>query len=166
MSEQRDEASTTLDPGTRSQRLLDLAQRLCQRGYPHLTEPRRGKLWDQLESFLTECLKRGATGWENGGPGDYPPCDLFRDAFEEFDVPPHAIDQDRENRFYSLLQVIARTSFDAVDGFPGGVVGWTVGDVRRIYEGTIPDWWNNHLQDRAGNSVDLNQAEDHVVFWI
>lgn len=146
----------------RRERLLDLAQRLCLKGYPALTERRRTRLWAELEGFLTSCLDEGATGWEDE---DVYPCDYFRETFTDFDVSDRKFERDQENRFYSLLEFIARAAFDAVDDFAGGTYGWTIGDIKRVYDGQIPAWFNDGWLDREGNPVDLNSTDrDGPIF--
>lgn len=155
---------------TRRERVLDLAQRLCFQGYPDLTDRRKARLWDCMEPFLESCLEEGATGWEENdrANGDYP-CDLFHEAFDDFDVTNAQFDRGKEeNRFQNLLSSIARTSFDAVSGFPGGVFGWRIGDLRRVYDGQIPEWFadGDWCDTADGPKVNLNSLADSTTIAI
>lgn len=148
------------------ERALDFAERMCSKGYPHLTERRKARLWGEVREFLEYCLDQGATGWEeNELEGDYP-CDLFHDHFEHFDMSDRDYHRGKEYRFIRMLSAVCRSAFDAVSGFPGGVWGFTVGDLRRMYNGQIPTWIDDGWVDRDKNPVSLNSATDETTLFI
>jgi len=148
-------------------RALDFAWRLCFKGHPRLTENRKQRLWDEIESFIVYCFELGATaGWEDNPKGHDYPCDLFPDHFEEYDVTGREFEREKENRFYSMAQAICRSAFDAVSGFPGGVFGYKIGDLKLMYEGRIPRWINNgwvRLKDSSPVNLNAMPDEEHIA---
>lgn len=144
------------------ERCLDFAERYCLKGYPDITERRRHRLWQEVETFLTTCLDMGATGWEKNPTGDGYPCDVFGEHFAEYDVDDRRFEQGKGNRFFVQLRIICRLSFDVIDGMPGGVFGIALGELRRSYNGQLPDWLKGGWQDPAGNPVDIDNEADGI----
>lgn len=128
-------------------RALDFAKRLCSKGYKHLTQARREKLWSDAEWFLTDCFEAGCTSWDQDIPeGEMYPCDWFQERFAEKYFP----DTDRWNKkfqagkepkYFSTLEAICRSAIDIFDDFAGGVWGWSIGDFKLMYDGKLPDWF-------------------------
>ncbi len=148
-------------------RCLDFAKRLCLKGHPELTEARRQKLWVNSEEFLRQCLGAGCTGWEDGP--DYYPCDVFSEHFETYDVPDWKFERDIENKFFAQLRSICRTAFDIIDGMPGGVFGYRLGDIRLIFDGQLPDWFCEGWTNKDGSPVtpaQFNELGDEERFAI
>jgi hypothetical protein len=128
-------------------RCLDFAKRMVFKGYDNLTQKRREKLWSDVEWFLTDALEEGHWGWETGSPEEtFAMCDWIRERFEKDAYPSsrweHKVcDLGIEPKYFSMLSATCRAAMDIVNDFAGGVWGWTVSDIRRMYDGEIPNWF-------------------------
>jgi len=145
-------------------RCLDFARRYITVGLSHYTPSRRELLWHEAESFLQYCIGEGCTGWETGPDYHTMPCDLFEDsAYRESDAKWR---KDKTNRFFDDLRFVCRLAFDIIDGMPGGTLGLTVGTVRRMFEGTIPQWFLQPWLDETEDHTDLNTMDDTQVLLV
>ena len=127
-------------------RCLDFAKRMVFKGYEHLTDARQKKLWGDVEWFLTDCLDDGYRNWDSDdGKGGMLACDWFDERFEEYRFPASRwedkIGNGDEPKYYRELCSTCRAAIDIIDDFAGGVWGWTLGDVKRMYDGQLPDWF-------------------------
>lgn len=77
-------------------------------------------------------------------------CDLFSDFFEEHNY--HHRDPDREYRFYTQLACCIRAGIDVASEPSCGVVGFTVGDLKRIFGGNVPEWINEAYDKNLNNA--------------
>lgn len=137
-------------------RAMDFAYRMCFKGYPELTGHRKQRLWDEVGRFLEHCfVQLGATGWQTNPTDAGYPCDEFREYFIDFDVTDREFQRGKENVFFMMLSAIARSAFDSIEDFPGGVFGFTVGDLKRMYNGSIPPWIARGWRDRKGRFISL-----------
>jgi len=129
------------------ERMMDFAERLCFKGYPTLTDARKRKLWAEAKGFLETCIENGATGYEENPTDPHGlPCDTYHEYFERYDMSDaeyKLFDEGKgkkeRNRFDSILSAICRSALDTLDG-ASGVFGFTVGDLRRMFDGEIPEW--------------------------
>ncbi|MBA7578583.1 hypothetical protein ES708_20448 [subsurface metagenome] len=153
------------------ERCLDFAKRMCFNAWPNITEARKKKLWSDAEWFLTDCLNEGYTGWELGGEkDDFPACDWFSERFANY-IPNtekwYRLYPDEEPKYYHQLNVICRIAFDVIDGFPGGVWGFTVSDIKRMYDGEFPKWFDTGDWIKMGNGeVDIMKLPDEASLCI
>ncbi len=129
-------------------RALDFAKRMCLKGYPNLTEARRQKLWSDAEWFLTDCFEDGCTSWDQdkGVRQEMYPCDWFQERFTQMYFPNTArwdkkFEAGEEPKYFSTLQAVCRSAIDIFDDLAGGVWGWTIGDLKRMYDGELPEWF-------------------------
>lgn len=136
----------TLTPVEKA-RLLDFAYRMVFRGYDNLTYKRRVRLWNDVEWMLTDALEEGHTDWDGRSPiNDYSMCAWLHERFEHLEYPSQkwerkAYDFGEWPKYFNMLSATCRASMDIVNDFEGGVWGWTVGDIRRMYGGELPDWF-------------------------
>ncbi|MBA7606555.1 hypothetical protein ES703_13705 [subsurface metagenome] len=153
------------------ERCLDFAKRLIFKGPWHITDARRKKLWSDAEWFLTDALEEGNTGWEAGTKDDtFPACDWFSERFEQY-IPStekwYRKYPDEEPKYYHQLNVVCRIAFDVIDGFPGGVWGFTIGDIKRMYDGELPVWFDTGDWMKMGNGmVDIIKLPDEASLCI
>lgn len=128
-------------------RCLDFAKRMVFKGYNNLTPKRGERLWGDVEWFLTDALEEGHWGWETGSAEDtFGMGDWIHERFGELEYPSHkwehkVCDLGEEPKYFRMLSSTCRAAMDIIDDFAGGVWGWTVGDIRRMYDGAIPDWF-------------------------
>jgi len=148
-------------------RCLDFARRYITVGLSHYTPSRRDLLWNEVESFLQYCIAEGCTGWEKGPPHTIP-CDLFEEYFEDSGYRESNTKwlKGKTNRFLQDLRFICRLAFDVVDGMPGGTLGLTVGTVKRMYDGTIPQWFLQPWLDQTEQHTDLNTVDETQVLLV
>lgn len=123
-------------------RALDFCRRMIFKGYENLTERRRQKLWGHVEQFLRDMFEQGARGYED----DVYACDQLHEWFEHYEYPSarwehKVIDLGIYPKYFAMLSATCRCGLDLVDDWAGGVWGWTVGDIRRMYDGELPPWF-------------------------
>jgi hypothetical protein len=129
------------------ERCLDFAKRMVFKVYNNLTQKRKERLWADVEWFLTDALKEGHWGWETGSPENtFSICDWIHERFEKEEYPSprwehKVLDLGIYPKYFNMLSATCRAAMDIVDDFAGGVWGWTVGDIRRMYDGEIPSWF-------------------------
>ncbi len=129
------------------ERCLDFAKRMVFKGYYRLTQKRRERLWGDVEWFLTDALEDGHWGWETGSRDDeFSMCDWIHERFERLEYPSgrwerKVCDLGEYPKYFTMLSATCRAAMDIVDDFAGGVLGWTVGDIRRMYDGELPNWF-------------------------
>lgn len=149
------------------ERCLDFAKRMCFNAWPDITESRKKKLWSDAEWFLADCLDEGATSWEDD---KVYPCDWFSERFAKY-IPDtekwYRLYPDEEPKYFHQLNVICRIAFDVIDGFPGGVWGFTIGDIKRMYDGIFPAWFDTGDWIKMGNGdVDVMKLPDEASLCI
>lgn len=157
---------TATDMSVKYERMMDFAERMCAQGYPELTEARKKRLWNEVKGFLELCIENEATGYEeNPQDRDWLPCDIFHEHFAEYDMTDaeywrydEGKGKKESNRFYCHLSAICRSALDTLDG-AFGVIGFKVGDIRRMYDGEIPDWF----KAMYSHSEKLDKAKDHEL---
>ncbi len=129
-------------------RCLDFAKRMVFKGYQKLTQKRKERLWSDVEWFLSDALEEGHWGWETGGRDDsFPMCDWIHERFERLNYPSarwgkKVCDLGEYPKYFNMLSATCRAAMDIVNDFAGGVWGWTVGDIRRMYDGEFPSWFH------------------------
>lgn len=151
-------------------RCLDFAKRMVYKGYERLTQKRKDKLWGDVEWFLTDALEDGHWGWETGDREDtFSMADWIHERFEKYEYPSDKwerkiCDLGEEPTYFRMLSATCRAAMDIIDDFAGGVWGWTVSDIRRMYDGTIPEWFPLDGWMILGNGVAPKlKDEDHIA---
>lgn len=137
--------------GTRAElqeRCMDFAKRMVFKGYENLTLARKEKLWSDVEWFLTDVFEAGASSWDQD---EVYACDWIHERFEKYEYPSSrwehkVIDLGVEPKYFRMLSATCRCAVDLFDDFAGGVWGWTVGDIKRMYDGKLPDWFPTDWQ--------------------
>jgi hypothetical protein len=148
------------------EQMLDFAKRLTFKGYAHLTEARRKKLWAEIEPFLQRCVENHGKGWETRDKNGDHPCDLFEDWFKEYDIRWHAARHGKERNnephgYCYTAKAICRAACDLLDG-QEAIIGWTVGDLRRVFDGSIPEWFSQLYTEPAR----LGAAKDEALLML
>jgi hypothetical protein len=145
-------------------RWKDMARRLCYHAWPEKTNERKARLWKEALYFIEEHAGYDLRGWcESGGDDPYA-CDLFDDAF--WDDYGRSIDRDEDintdpRYFFNQLRCVIRASLNALFG-DEGILGFTVGDLRRMFDGAIPDW----ISQQYEHPETLLQADDAAPVWL
>lgn len=117
---------------------LEFATRMARNGWPHLTEHRRTILEQDVREFIEVMRPEMAeiNDWDQGPVVHV--CDYVR---EFFDMHDH-YDQygERHGRYSDQLQCCIRAGLDVAAEPSAGVIGFSVGDVRRMFDGVLPLW--------------------------
>lgn len=71
-----------------------------------------------------------------------------------------------KERYGNRLCACIRAGLDMATRIGGGVVGFTVGDLKRMYPEGIPDWVSAHYTNEAGAPADLNTGKDEDSIWL
>lgn len=136
------------------QRWQDFSLAMAGR-YPGATERRRSKLFAEVEDFFDElrsCHDPGEIGdWDGYGAHGKRELLAVRDfATVFFDEYNHSWgyngggeNRSDRGRFYSQLLSTIRVGLDVAYRPSAGVVGFTAGDVRAIFDGSVPEWFLN-----------------------
>lgn len=136
--------------------------------YPHVTFRRQARIAEYVERWFAcvpfeeaahihdwdssdkgwLCASDHYSEWSDGLPG-YWLSSLQR-----------KMDNEQEWRFENQVCCCIRAGLDMAAAPSAGVMGFTVGDLRAMYEGTIPDWITGQYQ------TDLNHAPDTAGIWL
>lgn len=116
-----------------------------------VTDERREKIMNEVVGFIEMYEGDEIHGWDTI-------TDHVSECFGEYLV----ISEDGEfgGKFYNQISAVTRAGLDvATEEWGGGVVGYTVGDVRKAYDGHIPDWVCKAI------GVDQDESDD-VGVWL
>ena len=134
------------------------------RGYADLTPARKAKLLDEVECCIDYVVCNGletVEDWDMGvrygngfherheSVGTRVDAYLWDSRYEfEREYKNGNIEVVR-GRFGDMLVACVRAGFDVAVAPSGGVIGFTVGDLRDIFDGTIPEWVTEHFEEPA-----------------
>ncbi len=134
----------------------DFSLRMARSGFPHATPERQSKIVQSVDEFFSDLDRDGEdvaafVDWDNcprveiGGIHTYAPCvgDLVADHLSEhYHVRETAKGRLEPfgNRFENQVSCCIRAGIDLASSPSAGVVGFTVGDLRRLYPDDLPEW--------------------------
>lgn len=125
-----------------------------------ITTPRKEKLISEINEFidsLTSCGLDEVCDWD-GDKGSVYVCDEMSDFLWE-----NRYEFNRgKGRFGTMLSACVRAGFDMAVCPSAGVTGFTVGDLRSVFDGRIPEW----VADRFDDKEALMKANDNEGVWI
>jgi hypothetical protein len=124
------------------QKWMDFSTRLIN--IMDVTDERREKIMIEVRSFISRFKDEEIHGWDTTAEykfyGKYCIGSIADDTtyFGEYMV----ISEDGiGGKFYDHISAATKAGLDvATEEFGGGVIGFTIGDVRKAYNGHIPDW--------------------------
>lgn len=127
-------------------RWKDFALRMARHGFSRATEARRAKIAEEVDAFFSwydsdsdEVAQ--IVGWDNGPSyiGDAVDQHLQHHRHYSFNA---RTGQGTElgNRFANQVSCCIRAGLDCASSPSLGVLGFTVGDLRRMYSDGIPGW--------------------------
>lgn len=155
------------------ERTREFAIAMARGGWEHMTEARREKLAAKVEYFFDvylpsdhEALPR-IRAWDqtdrdpeaDGWARETYVCDLVSEFMERW-TPERVWERNGDGKFASCIAACIRAGMDVAAEQSAGVVGFTVGDVRRMYGGVIPDWVNEAYEGQ------LAAAADDAQVWL
>lgn len=146
------------------------------RGYGALTPQRRKRLQEEVENCIDWVVCNGLDtieDWDSSVRGD---GNLYYEAagtrVDDY-LWQHRYEFERAHRkggvelvrgrFGDMLSACVRAGFDMAVAPSAGVIGFTVGDLRDVFGGSIPDW----IADQFGeNKSALLAADRNEGVWL
>lgn len=127
------------------------------RTYQNLTPRRKAKLLEEVENCIEWVVCNGLDtigDWDNGVKidGRYGHDSVGTRVDEYLWESRYEIERKYgrrgrvelvTGRFGQMLSACVRAGFDVAVAPSGGVIGFTVGDLRSIFDGALPDWVSN-----------------------
>ena len=134
----------------------DFTTRMAETVYPKATEKRRKTMLQQIRYLFDEleCNNEWAkiTDWDGNGDNYH-----FGESLEEFYSDILHWNEKKQcytGKLYNQIVCCICAGFDIAVRQSGGVIGFTIGDVRKMYDGQVPEWvtpdnFNNEPDDMA-----------------
>jgi hypothetical protein len=151
------------------ERWEDAAIRMAKHCYPNATEARRKRILEEVKEYFhwRHCQKDWPQirDWD-GNKDDYYLCDQVQ---EFFDDHYHYIrlKDCYGGKFWSQIVCCIQVAFGmAVEPSLGGVIGFTAGDIRRMWNGNIPDWIKADWKDENENDINFDAMPDETGLWL
>lgn len=131
-----------------------------------------------FEVYMTEKEAAGVVTWDDTemsyAKGDLTEhvADVTQPGFLRLDEESKRYEDSRarwRERWVSPLICCIRAGLDVASKPSGGVVGFTVGDLRRMYPEGIPDWVakpDPPFKDDDGQPIDLRTRPDEESVWL
>ena len=142
------------------------------RSYSDLTPARKKKLMEEVEECIAWVVCNGletVEDWDSGvqheryeSAGTRVDTYLWDNRYEFERENKHGLEIVR-GRFGDMLSACVRAGFDMAVAPSGGVVGFTVGDLRDVFYGEIPDWIADQF---AENRLALLAAGRDEGVWL
>lgn len=168
------------------ERWVDFATRMA-RTYPQRNAAMREAFESCVVNFI-ECHTSdgkdiaGVSGWDEGKNGSGYACDHFSEWWWStmrvwYDAPRDYYEDRRrggtpkaferwEERWVTPVSCCIRAGLDMASAPSAGVVGFTVGDLKRMYPEGIPAWVSEGMMDDEGKPVDLNAEPASQGVWL
>ena len=137
-------------------RWRDFSRRLALHGWPEATEARKNRIEIEVDNFIAqmEPWKDEINDWDGNG-GFYLCDEMTRYLDEEF---PGRKSHDDHTRFQDQISACVRSGIDVAVCPSAGVWGFTVGTLRLMYDGTVPDWLVNFFEPPLPADADDNES--------
>lgn len=124
------------------ERWRDFSLRMARNAFPEATEGRRRKIAESIEGFFSWYDGQDVSDicdWDSGPSyiGDAVNSHLDRHYHERWTKDGL---EPRRNKFENQVSCCIRAGIDCASAPSGGVIGFTVGDLRRMYPEGLPDW--------------------------
>lgn len=156
----------------------DFALRMAKT-YPGASKKTRAWLermvHDAIDTILSNVSKENIVDWDKNKSDDESISGVMREwCWANADVSRRENDNGtltaEYNRWYETygnrLKCCIRAGLDMATTPGGGVVGFDVGDLKRMYPEGIPAWISAHFQTKHGKPVDLNRVKDKEGVWL
>jgi len=161
-----------LDYKVVSERFLDFSVRIAEKGFPNITDKRRERLSKEVRSFLEYlidfCEREEEDegdileGWDGGQIEAH-----MIEYFEQDGFWIETREGVKEGKFYNMLQCCVRAGIDAALNYfkGGGVLGFNLGDLRKMYDKEIPQWLQEGLV-KIHQNLNIQESEDAYPLWL
>lgn len=125
------------------QKWMDFSTRLIS--IMDVTDERREKILNKVRSFISRFEDEEIHGWDTPAEykfyGKYCIRSIADDATYFGEYLTDNMREPKVTSFYNQMCCATKAGLDvATEEFGGGVIGFTIGDVRKAYNGHIPDW--------------------------
>lgn len=106
------------------------------------TERRRERILTEIKSYFRSRIR--CRDWPemedwDGNTGNCCVCDQINEFFGEY-LYWNEKKQDIGGKFFNQITCCLRAGFDLAVNPSAGVIGFTAGDLRRMWNGKVPDW--------------------------
>lgn len=124
----------------------DFSYRMARAGFDGITQARKTRIEEELDAFFSWYDRDGQEtaeilDWDNA-PSYV--CDAVQTALSRHDHSRYndrtGVERDCGNKFYEQVSCCIRAGLDVASAPSAGVIGFTVGDLRRMYPDGLPDW--------------------------
>ena len=125
------------------QKWMDFSTRLIS--IMDVSDERREKITNTVRRFINKFEDEEIHGWDTVGDykfyGRWGIAGIAEDTTYFGEYRTDKMYEPKITSFYNQIECVTRAGLDvATEEFGGGVIGYTVGDVRKAYDGHIPDW--------------------------
>lgn len=141
-----------------------------------LTEKRKAKILEEIDcciNYIVDKYKDQITDWDKAvydekhqclhyGPGDSMSEYLWDNRYTVEKEDRKGNCESVTGRFGQMLSACVRAGFDVAVAPSAGVLGFTLGDVRQIFKGTLPQW----VKDFFENPETLDDCLDNKKVWL
>jgi hypothetical protein len=135
--------------------------------YPDVTEQRRKKIAEQVAHYFY--WRHFQNDWPmmedwDGNEGNCCVGDEVTEFFEKY-LRWNERKEEYVGKFYDQITCCIRAGFDLAVKQSGGVVGFTAGDIREIFDGDVPDWVTKGWM-KDNEPIDFSQIPDDACLWL
>lgn len=120
----------------------DFAIRMAKTVYPNATEKRREKIYKEVADYFYwrefQDDWHDIVDWDGNGD-DYHLASAVDEFFDKYSHWNRRLDE-FGGKLFNQITCCIRAGFDMAVKQSGGVLGFDIGDVRRMYAGTVPAW--------------------------
>jgi hypothetical protein len=152
------------------ERWKDFAFRMCDKALELRLRPSRAWVKEKLEDFFSGLTPQDVakiTDWDS----DPYPCDMLSEASQYWnpfywggEAQDEAFHQ-FEEQWEGPVRCCIRAGLDVASAPSAGVVGFTIGDLRRMYPEGLPDWVTAFIIDPSA-PISLESIPDHEGVWL
>lgn len=151
------------------ERWKDFAFRMADKALDLRLRPSRAWVKEKLQDFFNGLDPRDVeqiTDWDSK---PYP-CDMMSECSQYWN-PYYWNGGDEafrqfEDQWEGPVRCCVRAGLDLACEPSAGVVGFTVGDLRRMYPEGIPDWLAAGFYDSNEQPVDIRTQPDEAAVWL
>lgn len=147
------------------ERWKDFSLRMALDAFPGATEERRKKMARSIECFFDWYDNEDVSqivDWDSGP--DYI-CDQVENHLNRYRHYRYnertGEETEHRNRFANQVSCCIRAGLDLASSPSAGVLGFTVGDLRRMYPEGVPDWVVNGYEPPI-----TPQTPDNAAVWL
>lgn len=150
---------------TQLARWKQLSLGLARTAWPNLTAARRAALLKAIDDFIEDLIAAWPLAeicsWD-GHPGKVYVCDAIDDFLWDRGYILERGDEPVRGRFGDMVAACVRAGFDVAVSPSAGVLGFfTVGHLRVIFDGHMPDWVRRYFEPPLPED-----APDDAEVWL